>query len=171
MGHGGSRKGAGRPVGQGQYGEQTKPIRLPISLIDSVIKFVKNKGYQLPLYRSKVSAGTPFPADDAIEKQLDLNEHLIKHPLTTFLVRASGNSMIEAGIYPDDILVVELNSMPTVGKIVVAVIDGQLTVKRFHKENETVFFLPENKELNPIEIREGSEIYIWGIVTHVIHAV
>lgn len=171
MSHGGTRKGAGRPKGRGQYGESTKPIRLPESLIESVMKFVENKGFQFPLYGSKVPAGFPSPADDYIEKQLDLNEHLIKHPSATFFVRVSGNSMINAGIHENDILVVDRSITPVTGKIVVAAIDGQLTVKRLHKTNEKLFLMPENQEFEPIEVREGSEVYIWGVVTNVIHAV
>lgn len=171
MSHGGTRKGAGRPKGHGQYGEATKPIRLPVSLIDSVMEFVKNKGFQLPLYGSKVPAGFPSPADDYIEKQLDLNEHLIKHPAATFFVRVGGNSMIDAGIHENDILVVDRSITPQSGKIVVAAIDGQLTVKRLNKQNETLWLMPENPEFAPIEVKEGSEVYIWGVVTNVIHAV
>jgi DNA polymerase V len=171
MNHGGARKGAGRPKGRGQFGESTKPVRLPVSLIKSVMKFVENKGYQLPLYGSKVAAGFPSPADDYIENQLDLNEHLIKHPAATFFVRASGQSMIGAGIHDNDILVVDRSITPSNGKIVVAAIDGQLTVKRLNKKNNKLFLMPENQQFDPIEVKEGSEIYIWGVVTNVIHAV
>lgn len=171
MNHGGARKGAGRPKGRGQFGESTKPIRLPVSLIQSVLKFVENKGYLLPLYGSKVPAGFPSPADDYIEGQLDLNEHLIKHPAATFFVRVSGNSMIDAGIHENDILVVDRSITPAHGKVVVAAIDGQLTVKRLNKKNNQLFLMPENKEFDPIEVKEGSEVYIWGVVTNVIHSV
>jgi DNA polymerase V len=171
MNHGGARKGAGRPKGRGQFGESTKPVRLPVSLIKSVMKFVENKGYQLPLYGSKVAAGFPSPADDYIENQLDLNEHLIKHPAATFFVRASGQSMIGAGIHDNDILVVDRSITPSNGKIVVAAIDGQLTVKRLNQKNNKLFLMPENQQFEPIEVKEGSEIYIWGVVTNVIHAV
>jgi DNA polymerase V len=171
MSHGGIRKGAGRPKGLGPYGEATKPVRLPVSLIKSVLKFVVNKGFQLPLYSSKVAAGLPVPADDDIEQQLDLNEHLIKHPATTFLVRASGNSMIGAGIHENDILIVDRSMTPATGKIVVAAIDGQVTVKRLYQNNDALFLMPENPEFSSIEIKEGNEIYIWGVVTSVIHSV
>jgi DNA polymerase V len=171
MTHGGTRKGAGRPRGQGPYGEATQPIRLPVSLIKAVMKFVEHKGFQLPLYSSKIPAGFPSPADDYIEKQLDLNEHLIKHPSATFFVRVSGNSMIGAGIHEDDILIVDRSITPTSGKIAVVALDGQLTVKRLKKTGEQLYLLPENQEFKPIEVKEGSEVYIWGIVTNVIHAV
>src|SRR5436190_18268524 len=87
MTHGGKRKGAGRPKGQGQYGEPTIPIRLPESLIEPVLKFVKNKGYQIPLFSSKVAAGHPAVADDHVETYIDLQDHLIKNAAATFLVR------------------------------------------------------------------------------------
>ncbi len=171
MSHGGARKGAGRPKGHGQFGETTKPIRLPVSLIQSVLRFVENKGYQLPLYGSKVPAGFPSPADDYIEGQLDLNEHLIKHPTATFFVRVSGHSMINAGIHENDILIVDRSITPANGKIVVAAIDGQLTVKRLDMKENTLFLMPENEDFQPIEVKEGHEVYIWGVVTNVIHSV
>jgi DNA polymerase V len=171
MTHGGFRKGAGRPKGKGLFGEATKPVRLPVSLIESVMNFVQNKGYQLPLYESKVSAGFPSPADSDIEMQLDLNEHLIKHPATTFLVRATGNSMIEAGINDNDILIVDRSLKPQHGKIAVVAMDGQLTVKRLHQEDKQLFLMPENKSFKPIEVKENSDLHIWGIVTSVIHTV
>jgi DNA polymerase V len=170
MSHGGARKGAGRPKGQGRYGEPTKPIRLPESLIQSVLKFVKNKGYQLPLYGSKVSAGMPSPAEDEIDRHIDLNEHLIKHPSATFFVRASGTSMINAGIHENDILIVDRSLPPQHGKIVIAAVDGQLTVKRLHQEKEGLFLMPENPDYSPIAITEDNEVYIWGVVTNVIHS-
>jgi DNA polymerase V len=171
MTHGGKRKGAGRPKGQGQYGEPTKPIRLPESLIEPVLKFVKNKGYQLPIFSSKVAAGHPASADNHIETHVDLQDHLIKNVSTTFLVRVSGQSMIDAGIFENDLLVVDRSLSPAHGKIVIAAIDGQLTVKRLHKKNNQLLLMPENKKFNPIKITPENEMLIFGIVTHVIHAV
>lgn len=169
MGHGGRRKGAGRPKGQGRYGEPTKPIRIPVTLVKSILRYIENKGYQLPLYGSKVQAGFPSPADEHIEDQLDLNEHLIKHPAATFFARASGNSMIEAGIYENDLLVVDRSIPPEHGKIVIAAVDGQLTVKRLHKKEGKFLLMPENPDFEPIEVRDDSAVYIWGVVTNVIH--
>ncbi len=171
MKHGGKRTGAGRPRGQGQFGESTKPIRLPESMVEPVLKFVKNKGYKLPLYGSKVAAGSPAATDDHVEAHLDLNEYLVQNPLATFLVRVSGKSMIDAGIQENDILIVDRALQAAHGKIVIAAVDGQLTVKRLHKENNQVFLMPENKNFKPIEIKEGNEIFIWGVVTNVIHAI
>jgi DNA polymerase V len=171
MGHGGKRKGAGRPKGKGPYGESTKPIRVPLSLLKSTQLYLQHQGYHIPLYRSKVPAGLPAPADEALEKNLDLNQYLIKHPKHTFCVRASGHSMIDAGIYENDLLIVDRSLEAKNGKIVIAAIDGQLTVKRLKKEkNGKLFLLPENKKYKPIEVKEGSEIYIWGVVISVIHS-
>jgi len=127
---------------------------------------------ELPLYHSKVAAGFPSPADDYISKKLDLNEYLIKHPAATFLVRATGDSMINAGIHHNDILIVDRSLKPTVGKIIIVAIDGQLTVKRLQKNANGKFLLvPDNPAYKPIEISEGSETCIWGVVTQVIHFV
>lgn len=170
MSRGGIRQGAGRPKGQGKYGEKTKPIRVPISLITEIERFVQYKGYQLPLYGSKVSAGFPSPADDHIERTLDLNIHLIRHPSATFFVRASGQSMIGAGIHNNDILVVDRSVEPIHGKIVIAAIQGELTVKRLIKKNNILYLMPENDNYPPIEVKPEQEIFIWGVVTYVIHA-
>ena len=164
---GGARKGAGRPKGQSKYNEPTKAVRLPISLIESLHERSK---YKLPLYSSKVSAGCPAPTEDYVDKVIDLNEHLVKHPVATFLVHATGNSMINAGIHENDILIVDRSLIPADGKIVIAAIDGQLTVKRLLKKGDKFFLMPENPEFSAIEIREENEVYIWGIVTNVIHS-
>ncbi|HEX4044480.1 MAG TPA: translesion error-prone DNA polymerase V autoproteolytic subunit [Gammaproteobacteria bacterium] len=172
MAHGGKRKGAGRPKGHSQYGESTKPIRLPISLIPNILNYVEHKGYQLPLYSSKVPAGFPSPADEHVEDLLDLNKHFIKHPAATFLVRVSGHSMINAGIQENDILIVDRSIPPIHGKIVVAAIDGQLTVKRLHKnKHHQLLLMPDNPDYPPITITDSNETYIWGVVTTVIHSV
>jgi len=171
MSRGGAREGAGRPKGQGKYKEPTKPIRIPESMINDVMGYVESKGYKLPLYSSKVQAGFPSPADDYIEQKLDLNSYLIKHPTATFFVRATGLSMINAGIYPDDILVVDRSLEPTNGKIVIAAVDGQLTVKRLKKDKSGTYLYPENPKFKPIRIDEGNDVVIWGVVTNVLHKV
>jgi DNA polymerase V len=169
---GGKRIGAGRPEGKGPYGEKTHPIRVPISLLPGVKQFIAYKGYQLPFYLSKVKAGFPSPADDYIDDYLDLNEHLIQHPAATFFVRASGNSMINAGIHDNDILIVDRSLLATDGKIVIAAVAGELTVKRFKKTDEGgLMLLPENPEFPPIIVRAEEDVQIWGVVTSVIHKV
>lgn len=169
MSYGGARKGAGRHA---KFGCETKPVRIPTLLIASIERFILNNGYQLPLYESKVQAGLPTSADDSLEKQVDLNEYLIKHPASTFLVRVSGDSMINAGIHENDILIVDRMLEPVHGKIVIAAIDGQLTVKRLHKnEQGKCVLMPENPAFQPIEVAEESQVHILGVVTNVIHAV
>jgi DNA polymerase V len=171
MTRGGARLGAGRPKGQGKYKESTKPIRIPKSMIQEVLKYIETNGYHLPLYASVVQAGFPSPADDYIEGELDLNKHLIKHPTATFFVRSAGQSMIKSGIHHGDILVVDRSLEPIHGKIVIAAIDGQLTVKRLHKSSKGTYLMPENDEYEPIKIEENNEVVIWGVVTNVLHEV
>lgn len=125
----------------------------------------------LDLYGAKVSAGFPSPAGDVMEGKLDLNEHLIKNPPATFFVRVIGDSMIGAGIYPDDLLVVDRSIDPKSGKIVIAVVDGELTVKRLMLggRGNNVFLVPENPAYRTITITEDMSFHVWGVVTYVIH--
>jgi DNA polymerase V len=128
----------------------------------------ENENFELPLYANKVSAGFPSPADDYLECKLDLNTHLIKHPAATFFVRVSGDSMQSAGINHGDMLIVDKSIEPVDGKIVVAAIDGELTVKRLSKKSGKIYLLPANKNYNPIVIQD-QDLIIWGVVTYVIH--
>ena len=171
MSRGGARPGAGRPKGQGKYKEATKPVRIPESLVSEVLHFVESQGYQLPLYGCAVQAGFPSPADDYMETKLDLSKHLVKNPSATFFVKAAGDSMIKAGIHPGDILIVDRSIEPKSGKVVIAAIDGQLTVKRLHKSRRGTFLVPENDEYQPIAITEENEALVWGVVTTVLHEV
>ena len=171
MSRGGARIGAGRPKGQGKFGEKTKPIRVPLSMVDNVLSFINSSDLSLPIYSNKVTAGFPSPADDHIEGKLDLNTHLIKHPSATFFVKATGDSMIGAGIHEGDILVVDRSLEPRNGKVVIAAVDGQLTVKRLQKKGSKTFLVPENKKFRSIELNENNDVKIWGVVTNVIHKV
>lgn len=168
MKRGGYRKGAGRPQGQGKYLEPTKPVRIPLSLLGKISDYVDNKGYNLPLYNCAVRAGFPSPADDYIVENIDLNKYLIKHPTATFLVRVTGDSMIDAGINPDDILVVDRSLEVRNGSIIIVAINGELTVKKFSKTNQGIFLLPANKKYQPIVVHDYNENTIWGVVTNVI---
>ncbi|MAZ40140.1 MAG: DNA polymerase V [Legionellales bacterium] len=168
---GGVRAGAGRPKGSGKFGEKTKPIRVPECIVEEVLTFIEYKGYKLPLYSCSVSAGFPSPADDYTDKSLDLNEHLIKNPSATFFVRVNGNSMINAGIHDGDTLIVDRSIEPTNNKVVVAAVDGQLTVKRLLKKSDAVYLIPENDAYSAIELTEGNNVKIWGVVTTVLHSV
>lgn len=171
MASGGKRIGAGRPAGRNHYGESTKPLRIPVSRMDE-IKTLLLEGHallEIPLYSSTVRAGFPSPADDYIECRLDLNHHLIKHPAATFFVRASGDSMVNAGIFSGDMLIVDKSLEATHGRIVIAAIDGELTVKRLSCQNGRVTLLAENEAYPPIDITTEQALVIWGVVTHVIH--
>ena len=118
----------------------------------------------VPYILSKISAGFPSPADDFLEFDLSLDKKLIKHPSATFFVRASGTSMINAKIFDGSILLVDRAEKINNGDIVLAVVDGDFTVKRYRKVESSVFLYPENRSMKPIKIFEGSESYVWGKV-------
>ncbi|WP_319558581.1 MULTISPECIES: translesion error-prone DNA polymerase V autoproteolytic subunit [Thiomicrorhabdus] len=120
---------------------------------------------RLPLYASKVIAGFPSPAEDYVEARLDLNEKLIRNQEATFLLKVQGDSMRDAGILDGDILVVDRSVAPADGKIVIAALDGDLTVKRLRIRDGKTWLLPENPDYPPIAIREESDMVIWGVVT------
>ena len=185
--HGGARKGAGRKKNSGSFKEETKVLRVPISLVDSItpsiemyksqvksgveVLLTKNNATELliPIFTSRVQAGFPSPADDHLEDTLDLNTHLIHHQEATFFVKAQGDSMIGAGIHQGDILIVDKSLTPKSGKIVIAVVDGEFTVKRLHKYKGNITLKAENSEFEDIKIRGTDELIIWGVVTSVIH--
>ena len=125
----------------------------------------------LPLYLSRIKAGFPSPAEDYLDKRLDLNEHLIKHPASTFFVKVKGDSMIGAGINSGDMLIVDRSIKARNKKIVVAMLNGDFTVKRFHEKGDKQYLISENPEYQPIEITEGMDFEVWGVVTNVIRSV
>lgn len=193
MTRGGKRAGAGRKQGSGQYGEPTKVVRIPESRIEEVkmiLQFphklkpepgrtkidqvlradIKSERRQV-MYSTLVAAGMPLPTEEYSEGKIDLNEHLLKNPEATFFVRVSGDSMIDAGIHPGDLMIVDRSLMPASGKIVIAVVNGELTVKRLFKEHGKLFLMPENPNYPAIEITEDMAFMIWGVVTNVIHPV
>lgn len=139
--------------------------------VQSVYSACTSTSVKLPLFIAKISAGFPSPAEDYIDRTLDLNEHLIKHPAATFFVRVQGNSMINAGIHAGDILIVDRALEPSDGKIIIAVINGEMTVKRIRKKPGKLCLMPENDEFKPLEITEDAEFHVWGVVTNVIHKV
>ena len=169
MPRGGAMIGAGRPKGQWKYNEPTKPIRIPASMIQEILEYVQINGYKLPLFTSAVQAGFPSPADDYMEGKLDLNKHLIKHPTATFFVRAAGESMIKVGIHHGDILIVDRSLEAKHGKIIIAAVDGELTVKRLYKSSKGTYLMPENDQYKPIKITNTNDVVIWGVVTNVLH--
>lgn len=192
---GGKRTGAGRKSGSGLYQEATAVIRVPVSqkaAVSDLLAAYARKQQQLqnrenvdspdafefpadtlsaialPLYQSKVPAGVPSPADDHIEKRLDPNEYLIDRANDTFFVTIQGESMIEAGLMPGDKAVVDKSKLPVVGDIVLAMIDGEFTIKTLAKQkNGHPKLLPANASgrYTPILIQEPMQFEIWGVVT------
>lgn len=131
----------------------------------SVWRASKKVKKALPLFGCHVPAGFPSPADDFIEQTLDLNDLLITNPPATFFVRASGHSMTGAGIFPNTLLVVDRSLKPTSGRIVVAVVDGELTVKRLKKlRGGGVDLVSEHPDFEPLRFAEGRELVVWGVV-------
>lgn len=124
----------------------------------------------IPFFLSSVSAGFPSPAQDYIEKTLDLNELLIQRPAATYFVRVEGDSMIEAGIHHTDILIVDRSLSAKHGDIVIASVEGELTVKQLELQ-PTCRLVPRNRNYKPIVLPEGSELELFGVVTNVIHSV
>lgn len=123
---------------------------------------------ELPYISSGIKAGFPSPAADFDESKISLDNVLVKNKEATFYAKASGNSMIGAGIEDGDILVIDRSIEPQNNKIAVCFIDGEFTVKRIKIENEEVYLMPENKNYKPIQISEENNLIIWGIVTYVI---
>ncbi len=170
---GGKRPGAGRPAGSGKWGEQTVRMRIPASKAAAVEAFLSTRAapLALPLYTSRVQAGFPSPADDYIEARLDLNQHLIQHPAATFFVRAQGDSMRGAGIHDGDLLIVDRSLTPRDGSIVIAAVDGDLTVKTLTTHNGQRVLRPENPDFPDIPLTDATDCVIWGVVTNVVHHV
>ena len=198
---GGARSGAGRKKGSSSYGESTRAIRVPESMLAELKIMLEQRKQQatdasvshisltssvnhatlclpehqagklnIPLFTGKVSAGFPSPADDYIEKTLDLNDLLVQKPAATFFVRAEGESMLGAGIHPNDILVVDRSLEPTVGKVVICALNGELTVKRLKSIDKNIVLGAENSAYPDIIVQEYIDLVIWGVVTNVIHS-
>lgn len=123
----------------------------------------------IPLFSMPVAAGFPSPADDHIETKLDLNHHLIKHPAATFMVRAQGDSMTGAGIHHNDLLVVDRSLTAHDKSIVIAIVNGEFTVKRLRKFDDRLILQPENPTYRPLIIQAEMDFEVWGVVTSVIH--
>jgi DNA polymerase V len=137
---------------------------------DAVKDFVENQGWQIPLYASKVAAGSPCWGDDHVGDTINLSDCLVRDPAKTFCVQVTGESMIKAGIEPDDLLVVDASLEAKNGSIVVAAVDGGLTVKRLHKTKSELSLMPENDNYRPIKIIAETGFQIWGVVTRIIKA-
>lgn len=140
--------------------------------VDEVFRLSETlKHYPIPLYSCLIAAGFPSPADEFLEGKLDLNQHLVANPLATYFVRVSGESMLGAGIHPGDLLVVDRSLEARDGKIVIAVVNGELLVKRLRLEGTQPYLVAEHPDYPELAITEAMELQIWGVVTNVIHSV
>jgi DNA polymerase V len=129
------------------------------------------KALRLPLVAARISAGFPSGMEDFIERKIDLNETLVQHEAATYFIRVQGDSMTGAGIQDGDILIVDRSVEPVSGSIVIAVLNGELTVKRLRRSAGRVFLDPENTRYAPIEVTAETAFETWGVVRHVIHSV
>ncbi|MGM8361716.1 LexA family protein [Flavobacterium sp. ARAG 55.4] len=123
---------------------------------------------RIPFIPDGVSAGFPSPAADFMENNIDLNKELSENPLATFYIKVKGNSMIDAGIEDQDVLIVDRSIEPRDNKIAICFIDGEFTVKRIKLQKDCLYLMPENSNYSPIKVSEENEFIIWGIVTYVI---
>ena len=137
--------------------------------IDEIFAVEQKTSIKCPLFVCGVSAGFPSPADDHIDRKLDLNELLIQNPAASFFVRVAGDSMRDAGINHGDILVVDRSLEATSGKIIIGIVNGDLTVKRLVRNHSSCKLVAENPDYPPVEISEDMDFNVWGIVTSVIH--
>ena len=140
---------------------------MDVSIISRGARF---KRQLIPLFLDRISAGFPSPAQDYIERTLDLNELCVKHPAATFFVRVQGDSMSDAGIYPNDILAVDRSLKAVHGDIVIACLDSEMTVKELALK-PTTKLIPRNAAYEAIEIGSGSDLEIFGVVTNVIRTI
>jgi DNA polymerase V len=158
----------GRPRGTGKYGEVTQTVRVPVSMVEEVVDYAASRGHRLRLYENRVSAGTLTPTDDDVKETIQLHDMLVKHPKDTLCVRVQGESMTGVGIMPDDILIVDSREIARDGKIVVAAVNADVTVKRLSKNREGVWLKPENPKYEPIPVGPDDNMVIWGVVTGVV---
>ncbi len=127
------------------------------------------KVLDIPFYQFNVPAGFPSPAENFMDLDLNLQDYLVQNPSATFCVRVTGDSMQNAGILSGDVMVVDRSLEPKNNTIVLAVLDGEFTVKRIQKKGEELFLKPENKDFKPIKVTEEMNFQVWGVVTHIIH--
>ncbi len=123
----------------------------------------------VPIFINSVQAGFPSPAEDYMDLDLNLQDHLIQNPSATFCVRAVGESMKDAGIQSGDIMLVDKSLTPKNRSIVLAVIDGEFTVKRVNVSEKELYLMPENENFPPIKITQEMDFQVWGVVTYIIH--
>ena len=187
--HGGTRQGAGRKAA---YGEPTKTVRVPQSLVPVVVGYLDamrrpsangadSSGLRpiallgatipVPSLGRSVRAGKPTSGDDYQEDAVDLGKHLVRDPSSTFVMKVDGWSMRDAGIADGDELVVDRGVAADDGRIVIADIDGELTVKRLKRTSTGWLLQAANPDFADVPVGDKSELNIWGVVTRVLHAV
>ncbi len=144
---------------------------MPLENKKSSLTFFKpefESGIRIPFFGHGVSAGFPSPALDFMETCIDLNKVLSENPLATFFIKVEGNSMIDAGIENQDVLVVDRSLEPENNKIAICFIDGEFTVKRIKADKNGLWLMPENKAYKPLKVTEDNQFMVWGIVTYII---
>jgi len=127
------------------------------------------KKFKIPLLTDSVSAGFPSPADDYTEENIDLNEHLISNPFSTFFLRVKGDSMINAGIKDKDLIIVDKSLIAKPVNIVIAMIDGEFTIKRLSIKNDELYLKAENHNYPDFNFKNHIDVQIWGVVIYSIH--
>lgn len=189
MGRGGARPGAGRKPGSNAYGEPTVPVRIPGSQVPVIQRWLDTLKRPVnypslhapdrqappqswPLFQARIPAGFPSPADDDLDDAIDLNTHLVRHPAATFFLRVQGESMTGAGIQDGDLVIVDRAEEPRSGSVVVAALDGELTLKFLQRDSgtEQVWLESAHPDYPPRAITAETDLVIWGVVTHVVHA-
>ena len=128
------------------------------------------KRFRIPLLNDSVSAGFPSPADDYTEENIDLNEHLISNPFSTFFLRVKGDSMVNAGIKDKDLIIVDKSLIAKPGNIVIAMIDGEFTIKRLSIKNDELYLKAENHNYPDFRFKNHIDVQIWGVVIYSIHS-
>jgi len=128
------------------------------------------KKFKIPLLNDSVSAGFPSPADDYTEENIDLNEHLISNPFSTFFLRVKGDSMINAGIKDKDLIIVDKSLIAKPGNIIIAMIDGEFTIKRLSIKNDELYLKAENNNYPDFRFKYHIDVQIWGVVIYSIHS-
>ena len=128
------------------------------------------KTFKIPLLTDSVSAGFPSPADDHTEENIDLNEHLKSNPFSTFFLRVKGDSMINAGIKDKDLIIVDKSLISKPGNIVIAMIDGEFTIKRLSIKNDELYLKAESHNYPDFRFKNHIDVQIWGVVIYSIHA-
>jgi len=160
--HGGARPNAGRKLGSGKYGEPTERIRVPISLKNDIIHYIEHKGFNLPVYAQRVPMGLMKASVDYVDRTLNLNE-LIRHPDKTFFHPVEGDSM-EPTVFAGDLAMIDAVIEPMHGDVVLACVEGGVTLKRLMKLRNRVWLEADNKKYDPITLNPNTENIICGVM-------